>query len=79
MFAEASGLEVGEFVHVIADAHIYDRHIPIIEEIIAKTPYDAPKLIKIDETKDFYKFTPDTYKLEDYKYNDFNIKIPIAI
>ena len=79
MFAEASGLEVGEFVHVIADAHIYDRHIPIIEEIIAKTPYDAPKLIKTDETKDFYKFTPDTYKLEDYKYNDFNIKIPIAI
>ena len=79
MFAEASGLEVGEFVHVIADAHIYDRHIPIIEEIIAKTPYDAPKLIKTDKTKDFYKFTPDTYKLEDYKYNEFNIKIPIAI
>lgn len=79
MFAEVCGLEVGEFVHVIADAHIYDRHIPIIEEIIAKTPYDAPKLIKTDETKDFYKFTPDTYKLENYKYNEFNTKIPIAI
>ena len=79
MFADVSGLKVGELVHVIADAHIYDRHIPIIKEIISKTPYDAPKLIKTDDVTDFYKFTADTYKLEDYKYNEFTTKIPIAI
>lgn len=79
IFAEVSGLKVGELVHVIADAHIYDRHIPIIEEIIAKTPFDAPKLIKTHEVTDFYKVTPDTFKLEDYKFNEFTTKIPIAI
>lgn len=79
MFAECSGLKVGELVHVIADAHIYDRHIPIIEEIIENTPYDAPKLIKTEDVCDFYKFTPDTFKLEDYKYHEFTKKIPIAV
>ncbi len=79
IFAEVSGLQVGEFVHVIADAHIYDRHIPIIEEIIAKTPFEAPKLIKTHAVTDFYKVTPDTFKLEDYKFNEFTTKIPIAI
>ncbi len=79
MMADTCGLEVGEFVHVIADAHIYDRHIPIIEDIISKTPYDAPKLIKTEDVTDFYKFTPDTYKLENYKFNEFSAKIPIAI
>ena len=78
MFAHASGLKPGELVHVIADAHIYDRHIPIIEEIISKTPYDAPKLI-VDKTDDFYKFTPDNFHLEDYKYHTLDKKIPIAI
>lgn len=79
MMADVSGLKVGELVHVIADAHIYDRHIPIIEEIISKTPYDAPKLIKTEDVTDFYKFTADTYKLENYKYNEFTTKIPVAI
>ena len=79
MFADCSGLKVGELVHVIADAHIYDRHIPIIEEIIKNTPYDAPKLIKTEDVTDFYKFTPDTFKLENYQYNEFTKKIPIAI
>ena len=45
MFAQVSGLEVGELVHVIADAHIYDRHVPIVEEIIARKPYDAPAFV----------------------------------
>ena len=79
MMADASGLEVGELVHVIADAHIYDRHIPVVEEIISRTPYDAPKLIKTDDTTDFYKFTKDTYALEDYKFHELNTKIPVAI
>ena len=79
MFAHVSGLKVGELVHVIADAHIYDRHIPIVKEIIAKTPYSAPKLIMAEDIKDFYKFTADTFKLENYKYNDFTAKIPVAI
>ncbi len=79
IMADVSGLKVGELVHVIADAHIYDRHIPIIEEIIANTPYDAPRLIKTHEINDFYAVTPESFKLEDYKFNEFTTKIPIAI
>lgn len=78
MMAKASGLEAGELVHVIADAHIYDRHIPIIEEIISNEPYDAPKLIVADKT-DFYSFTRDDFKLEDYRYHELTKKIPVAI
>ncbi len=79
MMADASGLEVGELVHVIADAHIYDRHIPIVEEIIARTPYDAPKLVKTDDNTDFYKFTKDSYRLEGYEFHELLEKIPVAI
>lgn len=78
MMAKSSGLEAGELVHVIADAHIYDRHIPIIEEIIANKPYDAPRLIVADKT-DFYSFTRDDFKLEDYRYHEFTKKIPVAV
>lgn len=78
MIAKATGLEPGELVHVIADAHIYDRHIPIIEEIIANKPFDAPKLIVADKT-DFYDFTRDDFKLENYNYHEFTKKIPVAI
>lgn len=77
MMAETAGLEVGELVHVIADAHIYDRHIPIVEEIISREPYDAPKLI-VNKKDDFYKFTSDDFKLENYKYHKLDIKIPVA-
>ncbi|MDO4618185.1 MAG: thymidylate synthase [Clostridia bacterium] len=79
MMADVADLEVGELVHVIADAHIYDRHIPIVKEILKREPFDAPKLIKCDSHKDFYKFTPDSFKLEDYKFHTLDIKIPIAI
>ena len=78
MMADASGLQVGELVHVIADAHIYDRHIPMVKEIISRTPLDAPKLVKTDDNTDFYKFTKDSYALENYKYHEFNEKIPVA-
>ncbi|MBO7406231.1 MAG: thymidylate synthase, partial [Clostridia bacterium] len=59
MFAQVSGLKPGEFVHVIADAHIYDRHVPIVEEIIKRTPFPAPKVTLDPEITDFYKFTPE--------------------
>lgn len=78
MMAKCSGLKAGELVHVIADAHIYDRHIPIIEDIISGAPHDAPKFI-IDDIDDFYKFTPSSFRLEDYEYNEFKHKIPIAV
>lgn len=78
MIAKSVGLEAGELIHVIADAHIYDRHIPIIEEIISNKPFEAPKLVVADKT-DFYDFTRDDFKLENYKYHEFTKKIPVAI
>lgn len=79
MFAQVSGLEVGEFVHVIADAHIYDRHVPIIEELISREPYDAPEFVMDKSITDFYEFTKNSFSLENYKYHDFNVKIPVAV
>ena len=79
MMAQVSNLEAGELVHVIADAHIYDRHIDIVKEIIENEPYDAPKLIVDKTVKNFYDFTPNSFKLEDYKYHPFDVKIPIAV
>lgn len=78
MMAKTAGLEPGELVHVIADAHIYDRHIPIIEQIIANEPYDAPKL-HVEGKTDFYEFTRDDFTLENYKYHELDVKIPVAI
>lgn len=78
IFAKVSGLLPGELLHVIADAHIYDRHIPIIEELISRPTFDAPKL-EIGEITDFYKISVDDFKLENYKFNEFKTKIPIAI
>ena len=79
MFAQVSGLEPGEFVHVIADAHIYDRHVSIVEELISREPYDAPDFVMDKSITDFYKFTRDSFSLENYKYHEFNEKIPVAI
>lgn len=79
MMAQIAGLEPGEFVHVIADAHIYDRHIPMIEEIIANEPKSAPKFILDPAVNDFYKFTRDSFTMEGYEYTDFDKKIPVAV
>jgi thymidylate synthase len=79
MFAQVSGLEVGEFVHVIADAHIYDRHIPIVEELIKRPTYEAPKLIINKDITDFYKFTVDDFKLENYQKGPKIVDIPVAV
>ena len=79
MMAQVAGLEPGEFVHVIADAHIYDRHVPAIEEIIANEPKAAPKFIIDPDVDDFYKFTRDSFKVEGYEFNEFTTKIPVAV
>lgn len=78
MFAHVSGFEAGELVHVIADAHIYDRHIPLVEKILKNEPYDAPKLIMTDKT-DFYDYTRDDFVLENYKFHENSFKIPVAV
>ncbi len=79
MFAQVSGLEVGEFVHVVADAHIYDRHIPLVKKLVENPQFEAP-VFKIDKSvKDFYDFTVDSFSLENYQANDFNEKIEVAI
>ncbi|MCT4688734.1 thymidylate synthase [Vallitalea sp.] len=79
MFARVSGLEVGELVHVIADAHIYDRHIPLVEELISRKSYDAPKLIINPEIKDFYDFTVNDFVLENYQKGEQIKGIPVAV
>lgn len=78
MFAKASGLEAGELVHVIADAHIYDRHIDAVKKMIEKEPYPAP-IMEVEDITDFYKFTKNSFTLKDYKYHEFNEKIEVAI
>lgn len=78
LFAQASGLEAGELVHVIADAHIYDRHLPIVEEIIDRQPFEAPRLWINPEIRDFYAFTPEDVRLEGYRYHPLDQAIPVA-
>lgn len=78
MFAQVSGLKAGELVHVIGDAHIYDRHIPIVKEIIEMPRLPAPK-IEIDKSiTNFYDFTADSFKLIDYECNKKKYDIPVA-
>ena len=79
MFAQVSGLEVGELVHVIADAHIYDRHIPLVQELIKRPVYPAPKLYINPDIKDFYDFKVEDFVLEGYKRGPQIKNIPVAI
>lgn len=79
MLAQVCDMNVGELVHVIADAHIYDRHVPIIEELIKRPQYDAPKFWLNPEIKDFYQFTTDDVRLENYEAGPQIKNIPIAI
>ena len=79
MMAQVSGLEVGEFVHVIADCHIYDRHIPAVKAMLEKDGFEAPKFVMDKSVDDFYAFTKDSFKMENYKFHDFNFEIPMAI
>ena len=79
MFAQVSGLKVGELVHVIADCHIYDRHIPIIEKMLREPERRAPTFTVDPSVTDFYAFTKDSFRLDNYEYSPFEDRIPIAI
>jgi thymidylate synthase len=79
MFAQVSGLEPGELIHVISDAHIYDRHVDIIKELIERPQYPAPKFRLNPEIKNFYDFTVDDIIIEDYEKNPQVKNIPVAI
>lgn len=79
MIAQVCDMNVGEFVHVIADAHIYDRHVPVIEELIKRPTFAAPRFWLNPEIKNFYDFTKDDVALTDYQYGEPVGKIPVAI
>ena len=79
MFAQVSGFKPGKLIHVIADAHIYDRHIPLVEKVIAKPQHKAPKLIINKDVKNFYDFKVEDFQLVDYEYETLEEKIPVAI
>lgn len=79
MFAQVCGYEVGELVHVIADAHIYDRHIPIVKELIERPAYDAPEFWINPDIKDFYEFKVEDFELRNYKHGPKIENIPMAV
>lgn len=79
MLAQVCGMKAGEFVHVIADAHIYDRHVPMIEELISREPLPAPTFGLNPEIKDFYDFTPDDVRLDNYETHPQIKNIPVAV
>ena len=79
MLAQVTGLVPGELVHVIADAHIYDRHVDVIKELITRPQFPAPKFSLNPEIKDFYDFTIDDIKIEDYQKNPQILNIPVAV
>ena len=79
MMAQVAGLDVGELVHVIADCHIYDRHIPAVKAMLEREGYPAPKFSVDKSITDFYAFTKDSFKMEDYKFHSFDFEIPLAI
>ena len=79
MLAQVCDMRVGELVHVIADAHIYDRHVPIVKELIERPQYDAPKFWLNPDIKDFYQFTTDDIKITEYVTGEQIKDIPIAV
>lgn len=79
MVAQVSGLIAGELVHVIADCHIYDRHVDMVEELISRYPMEAPTLRVNPNVTDFYQFTKNDFALEDYHCHEFKAKIPVAV
>lgn len=79
MFAQVSGLVPGELVHVIADAHIYDRHFESLKEMLLNPQYDAPVLKVNPEVKNFYDFKVEDFELVDYKATPISKKLPVAI
>ncbi|HHX13800.1 MAG TPA: thymidylate synthase [Clostridiales bacterium] len=79
MFAQVSDLLPGELIHVIADAHIYERHLPLVEELIARPAFPAPTVTLDPDIRDFYEFTPDSVRIENYQTNPQILNIPVAV
>ncbi len=79
MFAQASGLVPGELVHVISDMHIYDRHIPMVKELLTREPLPAPKVRLNPDVRDFYAFTVEDFIVEDYRHGGPIGRVPVAI
>ena len=79
MMAQVSGLEAGEFVHVIADCHIYDRHVDIVKKMLDNPMYDAPEFAMDKSIDNFYDFTVDSFKFENYQFTNLDVKIPVAV
>lgn len=78
MFAADAGLKAGTLVHVIADAHIYDKHIPAVQDLLSREPRPAP-ILHVNEKKNFYDFTPDDFSLEGYTPHKFEHEIEVAV
>ncbi len=79
MMAQVAGLEPGELVHVIADCHIYDRHIPAVKAMLEREGYPAPKVTLDPTVTDFYSFTKNSFTVENYQFHPFDFEIPMAI
>ncbi len=79
MLAQVCGMKAGELVHVIADSHIYDRHIPLVRELISREPLPAPDFWLNPEITDFYQFTPEDVRLENYQTHPQIKNIPVAV
>ena len=79
MIAQCCDMIPGELLHIIADAHIYDRHIPIVKELINREQFPAPKVWLNPEVKDFYSFILDDLHVEDYHTGPQIKNIPIAV
>ena len=79
MFAQVSGLKAGELVHVIADAHLYDRHIPVVKKMLSNPEFPAPKFIMNKDIKNFYDFTVDDFALVNYEFNKIEEKFEVAV
>ncbi len=79
MMAQVAGLKPGQLVHVIADCHIYDRHIPAVRAMLEKEGYPAPKVTLNPDVTDFYQFTKDSFQVENYQFHPFDFEIPMAI
>lgn len=79
MLAQVNDLEPGKLIHVIANAHIYDRHIDLVRELVQNEQHEAPKLITNSKVANFYDFNLGDFALYNYQFSDFKHKIPVAI
>lgn len=70
MLAQVCGLEVGEYIHVGGDCHIYNNHIEGVKEQLKRKPLELPKLILNPNIKDIDDFTIEDIKLEGYQSYD---------